>query len=177
MILFVLVGLIELNFSYMCNGRHRAAAGGYGSVADWGMPGCDTTCGDVRVPYPFGFGPGRCYLPGFDLTCDKGHNPPRLLLGGGNSTFQVFLNDSTMRVVHATTLDITTIFQKDSTFQQVGVRFPDNGGPYMLSARNEFVVTGCNVEATPHAATGDSIVSCVSNCTEQRWLLWEPLHH
>jgi hypothetical protein len=125
------------------------------------VPGCETTCGDVDVPYPFGFGPGWCYLPGFDLTCDKGHNPPRLLLGGGNSTFQVlgiFLNDSTVRVVHATTFDVAFL-------QLVGVRFPDIGGPYMLSARNEVILTGCNVEATLHNATGNSIVSCVSNCT------------
>jgi hypothetical protein len=130
------------------------------------MSGCDTSCGDVDVPYPFGFGPSRCYLPGFDLTCDKGHNPPRLLLGGGNNTFQVvgiFLNDSTVRVVHATTLDITYV--PDMGMHHVGVRFTDIGGPYMLSARNELILTGCNVEATLHNATGNSIVSCVSNCT------------
>ncbi|KAK3129525.1 hypothetical protein QOZ80_6BG0481050 [Eleusine coracana subsp. coracana] len=143
-----------------------------------GLPDCNTTCGNVHVPYPFGFGPSRCYLPGFDLTCDNSHNPPRLLLGGGNSTLQIvriFLNDSTVRVIHATTFDVTKSMDRKAfdsrgvryvdDDKQVGVRFPDIGEPYMLSARNELILTGCNVEATLHTGTGDSIVSCVSNCT------------
>ncbi|CAM0150499.1 unnamed protein product [Urochloa decumbens] len=48
-----------------------------------GQPGCDTTCGNVSVPYPFGFGPSYCYWPGLNLTCDTSHHPPRLLLGDG----------------------------------------------------------------------------------------------
>lgn len=28
-----------------------------------GMPDCDTSCGNVSVPYPFGLGPDRCYRP------------------------------------------------------------------------------------------------------------------
>jgi hypothetical protein len=36
-----------------------------------GMPSCVRSCGGVDVPYPFGIGTdARCYLPGFNLTCD-----------------------------------------------------------------------------------------------------------
>ncbi|KAL6597425.1 hypothetical protein ACP70R_046865 [Stipagrostis hirtigluma subsp. patula] len=52
----------------------HAAAGG-----EIGLPNCRTRCGDVMVPYPFGIEP-RCHLPGFNLTCDPRHAPPRLLL-------------------------------------------------------------------------------------------------
>jgi hypothetical protein len=30
-----------------------------------GIPGCTTICGNVSVPYLFGMGPPRCYMPGF----------------------------------------------------------------------------------------------------------------
>ncbi|TVT98770.1 hypothetical protein EJB05_09937, partial [Eragrostis curvula] len=138
-----------------------------------GRPNCNTTCGDVHVPYPFGFGPSGCYLPGFNLTCDACHKPPRLLLGGGNSTFQVdgiFLNNFTVRVIHDNTFDFTNATAWTDYF--AGIRFPDIRRPYMLSTRNEFIVTGCNVEATLYGeysnttGTYDGIISsCVSNCT------------
>ena len=49
-----------------------------------GKPNCSTTCGNVSVPYPFGFGPSHCYWPGLNLTCDTSRSgPPRLLLGDG----------------------------------------------------------------------------------------------
>ncbi|TVU10497.1 hypothetical protein EJB05_44032, partial [Eragrostis curvula] len=142
--------------------------------AQIGLPNCDTTCGDVLVPYPFGISPG-CYLPGFDLSCDKAHNPPRLLLGG-NSTLHVVdisLHDSTVRVIHTNTFTVSEyqnlLFVDDN--KQVGVNFPDIGAPYMLPARNEFILTGCNFEATLYGeynnTTGtDNIISrCASDCS------------
>jgi hypothetical protein len=55
-------------------GGAAAAAGDRASPAPAipiGMPNCATSCGGVDVPYPFGIGTdARCYLPGFNLTCD-----------------------------------------------------------------------------------------------------------
>ncbi|GJM99543.1 hypothetical protein PR202_ga16653 [Eleusine coracana subsp. coracana] len=127
--------------------------------AQIGLQECNINCGVVRVPYPFGFGPSRCYLPGHGLICDASHNPPRLLLGGNDSTLQVVdisLNDSTVRVIQTSTFDVTessnqVVFESggpaSQVDEQVGVHFPDIAAPYMLSTRNEFVLTGCNVEA------------------------------
>ncbi|TVU10470.1 hypothetical protein EJB05_44004, partial [Eragrostis curvula] len=139
-----------------------------------GLPNCDTSCGDLLVPYPFGINPG-CYLPGFDLSCDEAHKPPRLLLGG-NSTLQVVdisLHDSTVRVIHTNTFTVSEyqnlLFVDDT--KRVGVHFPDIGGPYMLPARNEFILAGCNFEATLYGeynnTTGtENIISrCASDCS------------
>jgi hypothetical protein len=84
-------------------------------------------CGDVRVTYPFGFGPSSCYCPGFNLTCDTSRNPPRLLLG---------LPDSTMpggRSIAITYAHLNGY---------IDFPLPDIGG-HMVSSRSELIIFGC----------------------------------
>jgi hypothetical protein len=118
---------------------------------------CNDTCGVVRVPYPFGFGPSHCYMPGFNLTCDTRHSPPRLLLDS-NGTIQVAsisLSDSTMHVIHHTRIEsnsITSTYSGSSDgsgdTRSFSFQLPDIGESYMLSARNEFIIFGDGVQAT-----------------------------
>jgi hypothetical protein len=43
------------------------------------LANCDSKCGGIDVPYPFGMKDG-CFLKGFQVTCDTSSNPPRLFL-------------------------------------------------------------------------------------------------
>ena len=134
-----------------------------------GKPNCSTTCGGVRVPYPFGISPG-CYLPGFNLTCNTSYSPPRLLLdkNGTLEVMEIFLPNSTMRVIHHT----SNTFDADTSGDWV-VYFdlPDGiGDPYMLSTRNELILFGCDLQATLYKRKGsnkttDSISHCASTCS------------
>jgi len=38
------------------------------------VPGCQTHCGDVEIPYPFGIGTGCAIEPGFEINCNKTAN-------------------------------------------------------------------------------------------------------
>nr|CAB3452723.1 unnamed protein product [Digitaria exilis] len=122
------------------------AAVGQGSTGLLPEGNCTTMCGDVAVPYPFGTTAG-CYLPGFNLTCDTNHEPPRLSLGDG--TLQVVgisLENSTVRVVGPDIPMVESVWKDyvaNGTWGGQGWGLSDEG-PYILSEEhNEFVLLGC----------------------------------
>nr|CAB3491171.1 unnamed protein product [Digitaria exilis] len=140
---------------------------------------CNDTCGDVHVPYPFGFGPSHCSKPGLNLTCDTSHGgTPRLLLDG-NGTLQVIgisLSDSTLRVVHhsrVTSSDIvsneTHVNGSEVYTHAVSFQLPDISESYMLSVRNELVFLGNGMQATLYghkyrnSNAYSNITSCISS--------------
>jgi hypothetical protein len=119
---------------------------------------------NVSVPYPFGIGEG-CHLPGFNLTCDRTR---RLLVGGGAlQVVEISLVNSTVRVVDSAgqvNLTFDGAVDGNGTWGGAGAA----AGPYVVSERhNQFVVTGCNVQATLVGDGGglNVISGCSSFCS------------
>ncbi|CAN6342138.1 unnamed protein product [Urochloa humidicola] len=132
-------------------------------------PGCPSpaTCGDVTVPYPFGISDG-CFLPGFNLTCDRTRHPPRLLLGddGTLEVMEISLVNSTVRAMDTAGAVNITYYGKpegNGTWRGLG---SGKGSTYVLSERdNQFVVTGCNVQGVLLGDSGNVIIGCSSFCS------------
>ncbi|CAO2141975.1 unnamed protein product [Urochloa humidicola] len=117
-----------------------------------GLPGCLTRCGNMTVPYPFGIS-SNCSLPGFNLTCDRGHSPPRLLLGDGATGIEVtgiFLQNATVRVITQAIIAEPSGMPRSSIDNTWGLGVgKDTHDPIILSHdQNKFIALGCGVQAT-----------------------------
>uniref|UniRef100_A0ACD5ZGG0 Uncharacterized protein n=1 Tax=Avena sativa TaxID=4498 RepID=A0ACD5ZGG0_AVESA len=57
-------------------------------------PGCVDRCGNMSIPFPFGIGSG-CFRDGFEISCDRSFDPPRVFLAGkGTTEERGFVNDT-----------------------------------------------------------------------------------
>ncbi|KAL6842947.1 hypothetical protein ACP4OV_027260 [Aristida adscensionis] len=158
-----------------------------------GLHNCPTKCGKVSVAYPFGLSAG-CSLPGFKLTYDRAHHPPRLLLGDVAADIRV-----TMIHLHSATVDarIGAIVNRTSastpSSPNVTVNWPflGDGGrhngppfPFVLSYhQNKFIAVGCNIQAkllAPNGGGGGLVTGCSSFCAvdgARNGIVWEPTEH
>ncbi|CAL4992735.1 unnamed protein product [Urochloa decumbens] len=142
---------------------HLLAAAAAVPPPPMGLPGCPTRCGNMTVPYPFGIISG-CFLPGFNLTCDRDRNPPRLLLGDGTTSIEVtsiFLQNATIRVVTQAIIAEPSI---NSTWG-LGVG-EDIHDPIALSHdQNKFIALGCGVQARLLDGIDEYFIAeCTSSC-------------
>ncbi|XP_037410670.1 wall-associated receptor kinase 3-like isoform X1 [Triticum dicoccoides] len=123
-----------------------------------GMPDCDITCGNMSVPYPFGMGPARCYWPGFNLTCNTSQRPAKLLLvllEYPIHVTEISLQNNTVR------LSSYFIMHIDPSHSTTFILRNFSGTPYSLSTGNEFILWGCNLQAT---LTGGGLEDFISGC-------------
>ncbi|TVU32393.1 hypothetical protein EJB05_24123, partial [Eragrostis curvula] len=130
------------------------------------LPGCQSRCGDVDIPYPFGTGKKNCYYrPGFEVKCRSRSNggPDWLSLQTGGAwdaeVLEISVPNSTVRI-----LSRVWLFGVGNT-TVTKLHFAHSFRAYVLSqSRNSLVHTGCGFRASSWHGNRSGVSRCSSSC-------------
>ncbi|KAG2395588.1 Wall-associated receptor kinase-like 2 [Vigna angularis] len=125
-------------------------------------PGCDSQCGDIAIPFPFGMNTSECYAgKWFEIECGNTstYQKPYLKSIGVQVRF-IDVQQGTVTVNNP--IDRNNCGSKDSR----PVNQSLEGSPFVYSQEhNKFVAVGCNI-ITFLQVNGSEGSGCVSICDE-----------
>ncbi|CAO2202856.1 unnamed protein product, partial [Urochloa humidicola] len=134
--------------------------------------GCQTHCGDVEIPYPFGIGTGCAIETGFEINCNKtanGHEKPFIV---NVEVLNISVSSGKTRTLSPISTNCgynPNTRQMDEWLWSVDY----SSWPYRFSnLDNKFIVIGCNTLAYIYNAynrTGYT-TACASVCESPRAL-------
>ncbi|KAI3676278.1 hypothetical protein L1987_85883 [Smallanthus sonchifolius] len=109
-------------------------------AANVAKPGCQTQCGNVTIPYPFGIGPDCFLSKWFETTCNTSISPPRPQIAG----LQILeFTDYTFRVANKVG---TRCYDPFGNVTEDNSAITDLGcaSPFSFSQKNELTLIGCD---------------------------------
>ncbi|XP_010532062.1 PREDICTED: wall-associated receptor kinase-like 22 [Tarenaya hassleriana] len=126
---------------------------------------CQSRCGDITIPYPFGIGKG-CYLnKWFEITCNKSTS-------GGLVPFLPGINKQVVNIpnyVRLASSDLTVSITSPiassgcSGREDVGSLLNLTGSPFFVGYGNKLVAMGCDIKAFM-TDVEPRIIGCQSTC-------------
>ncbi|KAK6125983.1 hypothetical protein DH2020_040291 [Rehmannia glutinosa] len=134
-------------------------------------PDCQTKCGDLTVPYPFGIGIGtNCSLSSwFDVNCDDSFDPPKPFI----STINLQILNISENTVHIRNWVAANCYdQLGNITRQNSASINLLTTPFAFSDTNKFTVVGCDEFALIVGSGGRNFTSgCVSLCSSSEDLI------
>uniref|UniRef100_A0A6N2MEA7 Protein kinase domain-containing protein n=1 Tax=Salix viminalis TaxID=40686 RepID=A0A6N2MEA7_SALVM len=125
------------------------------------LTGCESYCGGIEIPYPFGMTKG-CFLDErFKIHCNSSSGVPKLTLNGTD-----------LPVIYIS-VSYSTIYVKfPIAFANCGVKERSTvvdleGSPFLFSSEDDFVERGCSNLTLMHQKNS-TVGGCLSICYENR---------
>ncbi len=125
-------------------------------------PGCNETCGDVYVPYPFGIDDRNCAKnKHFLLDCNRTTTPPKLYLSKNMSVYNIQVENSTVTVGIAAAV---VCYYETVIKWQFNQSIALSKSRTFSNTRNKFTALGCDNLALMNDADGVFGSGCFSLC-------------
>ncbi|KAJ3691465.1 hypothetical protein LUZ61_020629 [Rhynchospora tenuis] len=132
------------------------------------LPGCRNKCGNITVPYPFGFEPG-CFREDFSLVCNESYSPPRLFISG----YGYEITDISPRgELHISVVAKRACYNSSGGYTSGTNTYIALGtSPYLLSLSNSLFAVGCPNQGYFVDGAGYYVSGCVSACRPTQYSL------
>ncbi|PPS12690.1 hypothetical protein GOBAR_AA07942 [Gossypium barbadense] len=116
------------------------------SVAAQPKPGCQSHCGNISIPYPFGTSNG-CYISrDFFINCDTSFNPPKAFLSdSGLEVLNISLDDGSLRIRYDSSIGYDC-YNSSGRTSDPKIGFSITIFP-VSHTRNKFTAIGCDTVA------------------------------
>ncbi|KAL6134998.1 hypothetical protein ACLB2K_067226 [Fragaria x ananassa] len=132
-------------------------------------PNCQSVCGGVSIPYPFGIGPkSDCYLEEwYEIECNNATSPHKPFLKHTNPSLEV-LNISINGNLHVNS-HVTFFYEGGPQTQELVPNL--TGSPFVYSQQgNRFIAASCGYFALVKSDPDQRIVGgCMSTCDQGTW--------
>ncbi|RWR76582.1 putative wall-associated receptor kinase-like protein 16 [Cinnamomum micranthum f. kanehirae] len=134
------------------------------AAADVMKAECQTQCGDVKIPYPFGMGDPRCFRNSwFNITCNDTQTPPTPFWGEIEVQNISLLGQMTIRSWIG--WDCNPQVYKENYYERYFINLNDEVPFTFSSTRNKFTAIGCDTLALFTGSWGRNFTSgCISYC-------------
>ncbi|XP_062081367.1 wall-associated receptor kinase-like 1 [Humulus lupulus] len=112
-------------------------------------PGCPEKCGDVTIPFPFGFGSSNCFLDKwFEISCRNSTTP--------------FLEQTQLQILNISLYDKRVQVRSPISFFNCANKTSKNsanltGSPFYYSPENDFVAVSCGAFAKYKIRSGNEV--------------------
>ncbi|KAI3455468.1 hypothetical protein Pfo_012131 [Paulownia fortunei] len=142
-------------------------------------PGCQTQCGNLEIPFPFGLGSNCSIDPWFDIHCNTSTNPPKAYISTKNleiteisrAHIRIKFPDVAFTCYNTNMVDMPIPLGPQLNILEWS-RFTINlsSTPYTLSDANELTAFGCDDLATVAVQGGTAKDGygggCVAYCSD-----------
>ncbi|RZC66297.1 hypothetical protein C5167_009988 [Papaver somniferum] len=143
-------------------------------------PGCDSKCGNLTIPYPFGIGPSEngCSFNGdglrlYNITCDASFNPPKPFLWLGTNTTSgkrnmlelISISNTEVRVKQAPATMCYQYKSGNPTLDENVTYLAMRNTPFTISStKNKLFGIGCYSMGGIYYPNLDLTTTCVTKC-------------